>query len=66
MMKNPMTFLALFIVGALTMFIFDHWYTLLLGMALQLAAVVVGVFVIAQPEFLEGDASKPAAKPEPE
>lgn len=58
MTKNPLTFLGLFIVGALTMFLFDHWYTLLLGMALQVAAVVVGIFVIAEPEFLEGDAEK--------
>lgn len=66
MMQKPMTFLALFIVGALTMFLFEAWYTLLLGMALQLAAVVVGVFVIAEPRFLTEDAGQPAAKPETE
>lgn len=58
MTKNPLTFLALFIIGALTMFLFEAWYTLLLGMALQIAAVVVGIFVIAEPEFLEGDAKE--------
>ncbi|MFT4049412.1 MAG: hypothetical protein QM648_06175 [Solirubrobacterales bacterium] len=58
-MTKPITFLALFLVGAATMFVFDEWYTLLLGMVLQIAAVVAGIFTIATPEFLEGDAERP-------
>lgn len=54
-MTKPGTFIALFLVGAIVMFAFDHTLTLLLGMALQLAAVVLGIFVVATPEFLEGD-----------
>lgn len=54
-MTKPALFIALFVVGALTMFLFDHTLTLLLGMALQVAAIVFGVFTVATPEFLEGD-----------
>lgn len=55
-MKKPAAFIVVFAVGALLMFAFDHTITLLLGMALQTAAVVMGVFAIATPEFLSGDA----------
>ncbi len=54
-MMKPVTFLVLFIVGALTMFAFDHTLTLLVGMALQIAAVVVGLFVVLTPDFLGSD-----------
>lgn len=54
-MTKPATFIALFVVGALVMFAFDYTATLFIGMVLQLAAVVAGVFAIAQPEFLKGD-----------
>jgi hypothetical protein len=57
-MRRPVAFIALFIVGALTMFAFDATLTLLLGMALQVAAVVLGVFTIATPGFLGGDADE--------
>lgn len=60
MTKNPVVFLTLFIVGALVMFLFDNWFTLTVGIALQIAAVVVGLFTVAEPEFLEGDRGESA------
>jgi hypothetical protein len=54
-MTRSLAFIGIFIVGALTMFLFDAWYTLLLGITIQLTAVVMGLFEILQPEFLEGD-----------
>ena len=62
-MKKPATFIGLFLVGAIVMFAFDNPFTLALGMLLQLAAVVLGIFVVAEPEFLEGDSG--SAPPEP-
>lgn len=48
-------FMLLFVVGASVMFFFDHWTTLLIGMALQVAAIALGAFTVAAPEFLERD-----------
>lgn len=62
-MKKPITFIALFLVGALVMFAFDSTITLFVGMFMQLGAVGIGVFAIAAPEFLEDDGT--AAAPEP-
>lgn len=56
-MNRPLTFIALFVVGAFVMFAFETTLTLLVGMALQVAAIVLGVFTIATPEFLSADAS---------
>ncbi len=61
-MTKPATFIGLFLVGAIVMFAFDMTFTLVLGMALQLAAVVIGVFAIATPEFLKGDRGEGAAE----
>jgi TM2 domain-containing membrane protein YozV len=61
-MTKPATFIVLFLVGALVMFLFDQWYTLLIGAALQIAAIVTGVFVVATPEFLEGDSGETATE----
>ncbi len=55
-MNKSLAFIAVFVVGALVMFAFDAWYTLLLGMAIQVAAVIMGIAAIATPEFLSGDA----------
>lgn len=55
-MMKPVTFVLLFLVGALVMFAFDYTLTLIVGMALQVAAVVLGLFVVLTPGFLEGDA----------
>jgi hypothetical protein len=54
-MSKSLAFIGVFIVGALVMFLFDAWFTLLLGITIQLTAVVMGLFEILQPEFLEGD-----------
>lgn len=54
-----LAFVVLFVIGAGTMFFFDHWATLLVGMALQVAAIVLGLFTIATPDFLEGGRSEP-------
>jgi multisubunit Na+/H+ antiporter MnhC subunit len=54
-MSRPLTFIALFAVGAFVMFAFESVFTLALGMALQVAAIILGVFTIATPEFLSGD-----------
>lgn len=54
----------LFLVGAAVMVVFEHWYTLLAGVVLMLAFVIVGVFVIADPRgFLDRDAD---AAPDPD
>lgn len=57
-MKNPYLFLVLFIVGATVLFLFDFWFTILIGVAMCLGSVILGVFTIAEPEFLDGDADK--------
>lgn len=55
-MRNRIVFVALFVIGAGVMFLFDNAFTLTLGMLLQAAAVVFGLFTILTPEFLSGDA----------
>lgn len=73
-MNKSLAFIPVFIAGALLMFLFDDWYTLLGGMIIQVVAVCMGVAVIAEPSFLEGDAeltdgtgeSAPAELPEAE
>lgn len=54
----------LFLVGAVVMVAFEHWFTLLAGVVLMLAFVIVGAFVIADPRgFLDRDEG---AEPEPD
>jgi hypothetical protein len=62
-MNKTLAFIGVFIVGALVMFLFDVWYTLLVGMVIQVVAVIMGIYTIATPEFLTGDAEQtpPAA-----
>ncbi len=51
----------LLVVGAAVMIAFDHWLTLLVGVVLMLAFVVVGTFVIADPSgFLDRDPDEDA------
>jgi hypothetical protein len=59
-MKNSLAFIGLFVVGALLMFAFDHTITLFIGLFMQLAAIALGVWVIADPAFLGGDADEDA------
>jgi hypothetical protein len=52
----------LFVVGAVVMVAFEHWYTLLAGVVLMLAFVVCGAFLIADPHgFLDRDHDDAAA-----
>jgi hypothetical protein len=62
-MNKALAFIPVFIVGALVMFLFDVWYTLLIGMTIQVVAVIMGIGAIATPEFLSGEAEElqPAA-----
>lgn len=54
----------LFLVGAAVMIAFEHWFTLLAGVVLMLAFVVVGAFVVADPGgFLDRDRN---AEPDPD
>jgi hypothetical protein len=45
--------LGCFVAGVLLMIPFEFWLTRILGVAALLAAIVVGVFAIATPGFLE-------------
>ena len=45
--------LGCFVLGVLLMIPFEHWLTRVLGVAALFAAIVIGVFAIARPEFLE-------------
>jgi hypothetical protein len=47
--------LACFVVGVLLMIPFEAWFTRVLGVAALFAAIVVGVFAIATPEFIEDE-----------
>jgi hypothetical protein len=44
-----------FVLGVLLMIPFEFWLTRVLGVAALFAAIVVGVFAIATPAFLEAD-----------
>lgn len=63
-MTKPITFIALFLVGALVMFLFESTITLFVGMFLQLGAVGIGVFAIATPGFLDEDGAVGGPPPE--
>ena len=52
-MKLGYVALACFGLGVLLMIPFEHWFTRVPGVAALFAAVVIGVFAIARPEFLE-------------
>jgi hypothetical protein len=47
--------LGCFVLGVLLMIPFEFWLTRVLGVAALFAAIVVGVFAIATPAFLEAD-----------
>ena len=52
-MKLGLVALGCFTLGVLLMIPFELWFTRALGVAALFAAIVVGVFAIASPEFLE-------------
>jgi hypothetical protein len=54
--------LGLFGLGVAVMIPFEFWFTRVLGVGALFGAIVVGVFAIATPEFLEsGDDEEPDA-----
>jgi hypothetical protein len=53
--RLPVIALGCFVLGVLVMVPFHAWYTLTLGVALLVAAIVTGVFAIATPEFLSAE-----------
>ena len=55
-MKLGFVALGCFVAGVLLMIPFEYWFTRVLGVAALFTAIVVGVFAIASPEFLEEDA----------
>ena len=57
-MKLGFVALGCFVAGVLLMIPFDYWFTRVLGVAALFAAVVVGVFAIATPGFLEDEDSE--------
>jgi preprotein translocase subunit SecD len=44
-------------LGALLMFLFEEWYTRLLGVLGLFAFIVLGVFAIASPSFVDDEES---------
>jgi hypothetical protein len=57
---NRLTFatVACFVAGAGLLFPFDHTVTIVAGVLLLLAFVVCGVFLLASPERLAGEAGE--------
>jgi hypothetical protein len=53
--RLPAIALGCFALGVALMIPFEHWFTRVLGVAALFAAIVVGVFAIASPEFLAED-----------
>ena len=54
-MRLGLVALGCFAAGVLLMIPFEFWLTRVLGVAALFAAIVVGVFAIATPGFLEED-----------
>ncbi len=67
MRRPPLALIALglFGLGVVLMIPFEAWYTRVLGVGCLFGAIVVGVFAIATPEFLESvDDEDAAASPD--
>jgi hypothetical protein len=57
-MRRPplaMAALAALVAGSLLLFLFEHWFTRLLGVLSLFASIVLGVFAVADPAFLEDE-----------
>jgi hypothetical protein len=52
-MKLGYVALGCFLLGVALMIPFEQWFTRVPGVAALFAAIVIGVFAIARPEFLE-------------
>jgi len=55
MTRLPLLALSSFGLGVLLMIPFEFWFTRLFGVLALFGAVVLGVFAIARPEFLEAE-----------
>lgn len=55
MTRLPVIALGCFVLGVALMIPFEAWYTRVLGVGALFAAIVVGVFAIARPDFLEDE-----------
>ena len=53
--QAPIAVLIAFALGVGLMIPFEEWFTRLLGMGFLLAAIIGGIFVIAEPRFLSSD-----------
>ena len=53
--RAPLVVLIAFALGIGLMIPFEEWFTRLVGVGFLLAAIVGGVFVIAEPRFLSSD-----------
>jgi len=57
--RLPVLALAAFVLGVVLMIPFESAITRILGVALLFAAIVAGVFAIANPELLSDDDADP-------
>ena len=55
LLRSRWTLVVLLVVGCGLMIPFEEWYTRLAGMACLFAFIVLGVFLVAAPDFLRGD-----------
>ena len=54
-MRLGVVALACFVLGVALMIPFEYWFTRVLGVGALFAAIVVGVFAIATPDFLAAE-----------
>jgi hypothetical protein len=57
--RLPLLALGSFVLGVALMIPFEYTVTRILGVALLFAAIVAGVFAIAQPEWLSDEGEEP-------
>ena len=54
-MRLGVVALGCFVLGVALMIPFEYWFTRVLGVGALFAAIVVGVFAIATPDFLAAE-----------
>jgi hypothetical protein len=54
-LRSKVTLVVLFVLGCALMLPFEFWATRLAGMACLFGFIVLGVFLVANPEFLDAD-----------
>jgi hypothetical protein len=54
-LRSKVTLVVLFVLGCALMLPFEFWATRLAGMACLFGFIVLGVFLVADPEFLGTD-----------